>query len=199
VRGRSRTSWLGTAGRLLLGAAPFVIAYAAYDVVRWGTPLDVGYATFATGDPYYASGLFDVRYLERHLYAMVFEPPVLFDEDLLFLRTRSAGMSLLVATPALLWLARAALAVRALPVAGALALGCLTLLPDVFFGTVGFEQYAYRRSLDAQAFFIPLLAVGGGWAGGWLPSGTPLFRVAVALSIMVTLYFFLTIRLHGYA
>jgi len=108
-------------------------------------------------------------------------------------------MSLLVATPAFLWLARAAVSARALPIASALLLGCLTLLPDVFFGTTGFEQYGYRRSLDAQAFLIPLLAIGGGHVGTWLSSGTPLFRAAVALSIAGTLYFFQAIRLHGYA
>jgi hypothetical protein len=109
-------------------------------------------------------------------------------------------MSLLVATPAFLFLARAVLAARALPLVGALALGCLALLPDVFFGTVGFEQYGYRRSLDAQAFLVPLVAIGGGWRGGaWLDSGSPLFRVAVATSIAITFYFLVVLRMYGFA
>jgi hypothetical protein len=191
-----------TAGRTVLwlgaGLLPFVAAYLAYDVMRWGTPFDVGYGTFAATDPFYSRGLFSVTYLPRQLYAIFFESPAFSDGDVMFLRARSVGLSVLFATPALLWIARGA--VVGTPLARALVLGCLALVPDLFFGTVGFEQYGYRRSLDAQAFLIPLVAVGGGWVEGrWLPSGTLLLRGAIVASIVITAYFFVTIRMYGFA
>jgi hypothetical protein len=141
-----------------------------------------------------------LSYLPRQVYAMFFEAPAFVEEQLFFLRPRSVGMSLLIATPAYLWLARAVLAGRAFGPSVPLWLCCLTLVPDLLFGTIGFEQYGYRRSLDAQAFLMPLLAVGAGWlARDWLPAGTTLFRAAVILSVLITFYFFITIRTFGFA
>ena len=200
LRGAARSRVGPTLAAMTAGLLPFVAAYVVYDLVRWGTPFDTGYGTFAATDPFYSHGLFSVTYLPRHVYAMLFEAPAFVDGDPLFLRARSVGMSLLVATPAFLWVARAALAVRSFRIAGALALGCLALVPDLLFGTVGFEQYGYRRSLDAQAFLVPLVAIGGAWDGrAWLPAGSLLLRAAIVASIAITLYFFVAIRLYGFA
>ena len=72
-------------------------------------------------------------------------------------------------------------------------------MPGWLFATVGYEQYGYRYSLDLQPFLIVLVAVGAAWRpSGWArPSA--LFWSAVALSILVTGYFLLTIRLFGFA
>lgn len=182
-----------------LGAAPFIVIQASYDLARWGTPLDVGYQLLSSNDPFYALGIFSVTYLPRHLYAILFEPPAFVDGQLLFLRARFVGMSMLWSTPALVWLARAALVGRSFRPTLALALACIAIAPDLLFGTVGFEQYGYRRSLDVQAFFIPLVAVGAGWTGVDWRAPSALFRVAVAASVVITLYFLVTIRIFGYA
>ncbi len=180
--------------------APFAIVEGLYNIARWGTPLEVGYGILSHDDPLYAQGLFSLSYLPRHVYAMFFEPPGYADGDLFFLRARSVGMSLLITTPAMLWLARSAIVGRAPPHAGALALSCVALVPDVLFGTVGFEQYGYRRSLDIEPFLLALLAGGGGWSGaGWSPWGSTLFRCAVGASIAVTAYFLIEIRIFGFA
>lgn len=183
-----------------VGLAPFIGIEALYDLLRWGTPLEVGYGLLSADDPFYSGGLFSITYLPRHIYAILFEPPAYVDGQLLFLRAKFVGMSLLVATPAFLWLARVPLVVRSFRPATALLLACLPLVPDVLFGTVGFEQYAYRRSLDAQPFLIALLAVAGGWERGrWMDRPPGLFLFAVGLSVAVTLYFLVTIRLYGFA
>ncbi len=182
------------------GVAPFAIVEGLYNIARWGTPLDVGYAILSRDDPFYGQGLFSLGYLPRHVYAMLFEPPSYADGGFFFLRARSVGMSLLFTTPAVLWLARSAIVGRTLPFAGALALSCIALVPDALFGTVGFEQYGYRRSLDIEPFLLALLAVGGGWTGsGWLPWGSTLFRWAVGVSIVATAYFLIEIRIFGFA
>lgn len=182
------------------GIAPFAAIEATYNLARWGTPFEVGYALLAADEPLYARGLFSLSYLPRHLYAILFEPPAFVDNDLFFLRARSIGMSVLFATPAMLWLARVPLIVRSFPPAIPLLLGCLPLVPDLLFGTVGFEQYGYRRGLDAHPFLIALVGVAAGWNGGhWRERLSPLFGSAVALSVVGTVYFLVTIRLFGFA
>lgn len=188
---------------LLIGVAtiPFIGIEAIYNQLRWGTPMEVGYTLLSSSDPFYSRGIFSVTYIPRHIYAMFFEPPRFVDDTLTFLRARSIGMSLLFVTPALLWIARAPIVARTVPrVLAGLALGLITLIPDISFGTVGFEQYGYRRALDAQPFLMALLALGAAWTGReWRRLPAPLFTFAVALSIAINVYFLLTIRAFGMA
>lgn len=183
-----------------LGIAPFLAIQVAYNLARWGTVTDAGYAILIVNDPFYPHGLFDLRYVPRHIYALFFEPPGFVDGDPFFLRARSIGMSAIVTAPPLLWVARAATSGRSFWATGPLALACLPLVPDVVYGGIGFEQYGYRRILDVLPFLVVLAAVGGGWTGSaWLARGTPLFRAALILSFLITVYFLIEIRLFGYA
>lgn len=183
------------------GIAPFIALEAAYNVARWGTPLEIGYALLSADDPLYSRGIFSLSYVPRHIYAMFLEPPAFVDNTLTFLRARFIGMSLLVVTPALVWIARTPFLVRSGGMWIAfLALGLITLAPDMLFGTVGFEQYGYRRALDAHPFLMALTAVGAAWTGrGWRPRAGALFLVVVAVSIALNLYFLVTIRVYGMA
>ena len=183
-----------------LGLAPFLAVQGAYNLARWGTIGDAGYAILVENDPFYPHGLFDVRYVPRHLYALFFEPPSLVESDPFFLRARSIGMSVLVTAPPLLWIARAATNGRTLWATAPLALACLPLLPDIVYGGIGFEQYGYRRSLDVLPFLVALATIGGGWTGNaWLPRGTPLFRAALVVSVLINVYFLIEIHRFGYA
>ncbi len=190
---------IGAAVALAAGVVPFIGIEAVYNVARWGTPLEVGYTLLSSSDPFYSRGIFSLSYLPRHVYAMLFEPPAFVDNTVAFLRARSIGMSLLIVTPALLWIARAPLVARAAPLVPALALGLVTLVPDVLFGTVGFEQYGYRRALDAHPFLLALMTLGAARTpGGWRPWPTTLFIVAAVASVLINLYFLVTTRLFGF-
>lgn len=183
-----------------LGIAPFLAVQVAYNLARWGTVTDAGYVILILNDPFYPYGIFDLRYLPRHLNAIIFEPPAFLEGEPFPFRARFIGMSVIVTAPPLLWIARAATNGRTFWATGPLAFGCLPLLPDIVYGGIGFEQYGYRRILDVLPLLVVLAAIGGGWTGtSWLARGTQLFRAALVLSFLITLYFVIQIRVFGYA
>ncbi len=182
------------------GALPFAVVQGAYDYARWGDPFDIyGPQLHQAGHPDFARGYFSLEYLPRQIYAIFLAAPAFVDGQLFFLRAPGIGMSLVATTPALLWLARAPQAVWSIPAGRAVALAAgMVFLPNLLFATVGYEQYGYRRILDAQPFVMYLLALGVGWTGtAWLPVSR-VFRFAVVLSVAITLYFLVAIRVYGY-
>lgn len=183
---------------LVAGGLPFAFVQAGYNAIRFGNVLQMGYTV--RPDSIINRGLFSVSYIPRHIYAIFFEPPFYVDEPPFYLRARSFGMGLLASTPAFLWLAKTVTEARyARPVAPLALAALLVFVPSLLFATTGFEQYGYRRVLDAQAFLIPLLAFGTGWTpAGWKEGGSTLFRVAVVLSVCITAYFLLEIQLYDY-
>ena len=172
------------------GGLLFAIVYLAYDWLRWGTPLDAGYARLAEGDVFFNHGLFSPLYLPRHLYAIFIQPPDLVDGTPFFLRPRFVGMSLFLTTPAFLWAFAGLRGIRRdAAVAATAAASLLALLPDLFHGTVGFQQFGYRFSIDAQPFLVALSLGGDGLlAGVWRRRPTQLFAIAIALSLALNLY-----------
>jgi len=184
------------------GAAPFALIQGGYDLLRWGNPLDIyGPQLHQAADPALARGFMSLSYIPRKLYAIFVEPPVFVDnEPFFFLRPRGYGTSLLLTTPAFLWIIPGV--VKLWRDARWRAIGLCALLvsiPAWLFATVGYEQYGYRYSLDLQPFLIALTAVGASWTpSGWQrPSGV--FLGAVVLSVLLTAYFLVTIRLFGFA
>ena len=179
-----------TFGRIVAGGLPLLVLYVGYNLLRWGTLTDAGYARLTEGDFFFDHGLFSLSYIPRHLYAIFMEPPDFVPNVWYFLRPRFVGLSLFLTTPALLFLfaglqdVRRSLAVAATALAAALA-----LIPDVTHGTVGFAQLGYRFSIDAQPFLIAL-AVGGDAARGdvWKPRPSILFLVASAIAIAFNIY-----------
>ena len=185
---------------VVLGGVPFALVYVGYDLLRWGTPLDAGYARLAEGDFFFNHGLFSVLYLPRHLYAIFLAPPELVDGTPFFLRPRFEGMSLFLTTPALLWIFVGLRHVRRdVALAATATAALLALIPDVLHGTVGFQQFGYRFSIDAQPFLITLALAGDGAArGAWRRWPGMLFGVAVALSLVINLYATIAITRFGY-
>lgn len=202
---RDRTSTrdlLRSALVLGAGAAPFALIQGGYDLLRWGNPLDIyGPQLHQAADPALARGFLSLSYIPRKLYAIFVEPPVLVDnEPFFFLRPRGYGTSLLLTTPALLWIIPGVLKLWADARWRAIGLSAaLVSIPGWLFATVGYEQYGYRYSLDLQPFLIALVAIGAAWTpSGWQrPSGV--FLGAVVLSVLLTAYFLVTIRLFGFA
>jgi hypothetical protein len=185
---------------VVLGGLPFALVYAGYDLLRWGSPLDLGYASLAEGDVFFSHGLFSLSYLPRHLYAIFMEPPDLVEGVPWSLRPHFVGMSLFLTTPALLWVFAGLQRVRRDVGSAAMALAAgLALLPDVLHGTVGFQQFGYRFSIDAQPFLIAL-ALGGDAvvAGAWRWRPSILFLVAGIVSVAVNVYAAIAIVRYGW-
>ena len=186
--------------RVIAGGLPFAIVYVGYNLMRWGTPFDDGYTRLTQGDVFFNHGLFSPLYLPRQLYAIFLEGPEIVPDTPFFLRPRFIGMSLFLTTPAFLWIFVALRAVRrdvAVAATGAAAL--LALLPDLFHGTVGFQQFGYRFSIDAQPFLVALALSGDGLVRGvWRRWPTIIFIVAIVLSLAVNIYATIAITRFGY-
>jgi hypothetical protein len=159
-------------------------------LLRWGTPFDDGYARLAEGDFFFNHGLFSPLYLPRHLYAIFLQPPDIVDGTPFFIRPRFFGMSLVLTTPAFLWIVASVRSVRRGLLVGTTAgAALLALMPDVLHGTVGFAQFGYRFSLDAQPFLIALAVAGDGLSRGlWRTRPSTAFVVAIGLSLLVNIY-----------
>ena len=179
-----------TLGGVIAGGAPFAIVYFGYNLLRWGSPLDEGYARLTQGDVFFNYGLFSPLYLVRHLNAIFLQLPEFVPETPFFLRPRYIGMSLFLSTPALIWIVVALREVRRdIAVAATAAAALLALLPDLFHGTVGFQQFGYRFSIDAQPFLVALALSGDGlFRGVWRRWPTILFVIAIVLSLGVNIY-----------
>lgn len=197
---RTGRSVARTLGGVALGGLPFAAIYVAYNVLRWGTPLDAGYERLIQGDVYFSHGLFSLLYLPRHLYAIFLEPPQYVDNTPFFLIFGQQGMSLFITTPAFVWLFGGLRHVRRSATVGAVALAALlALVPDITHGTVGFAQFGYRFSIDAQPFLVALALAGDALGpNGWRSRPSWLFILAVVASLAMNLYGTIAITRFGY-
>jgi len=197
---RSGRAYPAALGGVVLGGLPFALAYLGYNVLRWGTPLDAGYARLIADDYFFPFGLFSPLYVPRHLYAIFLEAPDLVDGTWWFLRPHFVGMSLFLTTPAFLWVFAALRRIRRDGAIAATALAALlALFPDILHGTVGFAQFGYRFSIDAQPFLIALALRGDARAdGGWRPWPSGLFVAACLASLAVNVYAAIAIIRFGY-
>lgn len=178
------------------GALPFVLVEVAYDALRWGAATEVGYSYLTSGNPVTPYGLLDVRYLPDHLYAIFLRPPATGAPPFV-LRPSLWGLSMLLLSPAYLFLIPAVARLRQHPALGALLVAAvLALLPDLLHGGVGARQLGYRFSLDAQPFLLPLIAIGATRHDG---APSPLLAPAVIWSVLATAYCTIAIATVGYA
>jgi len=185
--------------RVAIGGLPFLVLYAGYDLLRWGTVFDAGYGRLGEGDVFFDHGVFSLAYLPRQLYAIFIEAPDLVSGVPWFLRPRFVGMSLFLTTPVFLFVFAGLQHARARAVAAVAAAAGLALLPDLLHATVGFAQFGYRFSLDAQPFLIAL-AIGGDALvlGSWRSRPSVLFLVAAVLGIVLNIYATIAIIRFGY-
>ena len=174
---------------LLAGVALVAVPMAAYNVARFGSPLDFGYAHIPSGEfglvtdePWFRHGLLSPLYIPRHLYAILLQSFEWIDVAP-FLRPNITGLSLTLSAP-FLFLAGRAWSVRGrqprVPVA-LLSVG-LILLPDVMHGSWGFAQFGYRFVLDA----VPVLMLLLGWA--YRERASPWLVAAIAVGVAVHAY-----------
>jgi hypothetical protein len=186
--------------RVIAGGLPFAAMYVAYNMLRWGTPLDAGYALLAEGDVFFSQGLFSLYYLPRHLQAIFLELPQIVEGTPWFLRPSLVGMGLFFTTPAFLWAIAGLRHLRRDPAIALSALAALlALLPDLLHGTVGFAQFGYRFSIDAQPFLVALAIAGDARTStGWRARPSRLFIAAIVLSVAINLYATIAITRFGY-
>ena len=187
---RAGTPYLRTLGGVVIGGAPFALVYVGWNLLRWGSVFDAGYVQLTQGDVFFTRGLFSPFYLPRHIYAIFLEPPDLVEGTPFFLRPRGIGTALFLTTPAFLWLFAGLRGLRRDAGTAAVALAALlALVPDIFHGTVGFQQFGYRFSMDAQPFLVAMALVGDGLRNGtWRRRPTTLFIAAVAVSMLINVY-----------
>jgi hypothetical protein len=174
---------------MLAGVAAVALPIAAYNVARFGSPIDFGYAHIPSGEfglvtdePWFRHGLLSPLYIPRHLYAMLLQSFEWVDVAP-FLRPSITGLSLTLSAPFLFFAARAWRVRERQPLVP-VALLCvpLILLPDVLHGSWGFAQFGYRFALDA----VPVLMLLLGWA--YRDRATPWLAAAIALGVVVHAY-----------
>ena len=187
---RAGTAYGKSLGGVIAGGLPFAVLYVGYNLLRWGSPLDEGYTRLTQGDVFFNHGLFSPLYLPRQLYAIFLQAPEIVPGTPFFVRPHFIGMSLLLTTPAFLWIFLALREVRRdVLVAATAAAALFALLPDLFHGTVGFQQFGYRFSIDAQPFLVALALTGDGlFSGIWRRRPTIVFIAAIVLSLAVNIY-----------
>jgi hypothetical protein len=187
--------WRPTRAHLLLLAGVVIpaLALAAYNVARFGSPFDFGYAHIPSGEtglvtdePWFAHGLVSPLYIPRHLYA-IFVQGFDLSGEAPWLIPSFTGLSLTISAPFLFWAVRA----RG-PLVGATWLAvALVLLPDLMHGSWGFAQFGYRFVLDA----VPLLLLLLGWA--YRERASWGLVVATAVGVAVHAYGVIAINLLG--
>lgn len=153
--------------RLLIPLAVSALALLGYNFVRFGDAFDTGYQTQNVApwlvDDLQAYGQFSLHFVWRNLWAMAFAMPSWDHGHELFL-PRDAGMSLLLTTPAVVYLWRARR--KTATVIGAwIAIGLL-LVPLLTYYNTGRRQFGYRFSLDFMTPVLVLLAIGAGRSVG---------------------------------
>ena len=179
-RAAGRVRWRAW-GLLGVGVLPSVVAFFVYNQVRFGTPLESGYA-LATLPPFLeaqrAKGLFSPVHIPMNLDYFLLHVPRLIPEPPFF-RPDGLGMSVLITSPGLLfangadwrrprpwWLLGAAVAV---------------LVPTLLYYGGGWLQYGYRYFLDSVPFVMALCGLAAVHRG----SVGPGWRILIAVGCLV--------------
>ncbi|MHB8399804.1 MAG: hypothetical protein ACYDCI_12880 [Candidatus Limnocylindrales bacterium] len=167
---------------LTLGALPSLLFFFWYNAVRFGNPVESGYA-LSTLPPFLETlreqGMFstshvgmNIDYLFLHLPTPIATFP--------FFRPDGLGMSILFTSPGLLLAIRAPWRSR---IAVGLGLAALfVLIPTLLYYGGGWLQYGYRYALDSIPFVLALCALavaGNGLGWGW--------RALIVFGIVVNL------------
>jgi len=152
-----------TRQRLLavLGTTAGIFLYLLYNHLRFGNPLETGYAHhLIRGEAviqFQRYGLFHSHYLVRNLYTLLLMPPK-FLGRFPFIYPRPEGMALIFTSPALFYALSAPFRDR-----GTAALGLsvfLILGAQLFYCNNGAWQFGYRFILDALPLLIILTSRG---------------------------------------
>lgn len=197
---RAGTPYPRALAGVVLGGIPFALVYVGYELLRWGSLFDSGYLQLTEGDVFFTRGLFSPFYLPRHFDAIFLEPPDIVEGTPFFLRPRGIGTALFLVTPAFLWIFGGLRGLRRdVGMAAVATAALLALIPNILHGTVGFQQFGYRFSLDAQPFLVALAVAGAARIGTtWRSRPSWLFVAVVTVSIAINLYAMVAITRFSY-
>jgi hypothetical protein len=171
---------------LILSGAPIALAAASlltYNGLRFGNPLDFGYAT-ANVDPRVAAdlvknGQFNIAYIWRNVKALLFSLPI-WNAARNRITPSGEGMSIFLTTPAFLYIFKS---LRKSPILiGAWISLWLLLIPLITYFNTGWYQFGYRFSLD---FIIPLFVLLAFGVGDKMSRG---FKILIVASILMNLW-----------
>ncbi len=163
--------------RALLPMAPgFAIAalvYGALNFARYGNFFDRGVFIFAPP----GSVLFSLKYLPGNLYTLLFMAPNV-SSKFPYIHPEIGGQALVLTSPAFLLALRPSLR-RTMPVI-LLAMALISVIPDLFYWTNGFQQFGTRHYVHAFPFLLALMGLG-------LPRGRAdqLTRILIGYSIIL--------------
>ena len=150
---------------LALGFLPSLIAFFAYNQVRFGTPLESGYALATLPDWLERQreiGLFSIAHIPMNLdYFLVHLPKRLAGAP--YLQPDGLGMSVLITSPGLLYALRADWRDhRTWWLAGAVI---AVLVPTLLYYGGGWLQYGYRYFLDSVPFVMAMCGLAAAYRG----------------------------------
>lgn len=182
-----RRSWLWIGAGILAVALPI----AAYNLARFGSPIDFGYAHIASlhhpgetvlAESWFSEGIAHPSYIPRSIAVMLFGG-FQVEPGFPWLRAPVSGLSIALCCPAFLLAIRAPRSRLVLVAAGT---AVLVMLPNWSHGSWGFWQFGYRFFIDAMpALLVPLaLAYRERPADGWL-IGAATFGLAVNLYLFL--------------
>lgn len=174
-----RRRLIAWAWRCAVPLAISVAGLAAYNYARFHDPLEFGYTqqnvnTAVRGD--LARGQFHPYHIPRNLHVLLMGLPRWEADDVLPVPD-DRGMSVLLTTPALLYLVRARR--RDALVGSAWIATGLLLVPILLYYNTGWRQFGYRFSLDFMIPVMVLLAVAVGHRVTWPMRGLILVGVLV--------------------
>lgn len=165
-----------------VAAAAIVIGW--YNLARFGSPLDTGYATSILHNPTLVRarniGLFSVRHVAPNLRVLLAGGFGL-QSSFPFVIPSSYGHSILLTTPALVLAVRAGFRDRLVIVLW-LSAAVVTVPLLLYYGGAGYQTYGFRYFLDVTPFLLALVALGARQGFG------PLAKALVVLSVVLCAY-----------
>ena len=149
-----------------LPIAVAVLAYGWYNWVRFGSPLEAGYA-LSSLSPELSSrralGVFSVLQIPEN-FRLALLAPFETSPEFPYLVANRYGMSMLLVSPALLTAIWAGFRERSAQLMW-IAAGLVAIPVFLYYGG-GYSQYGFRYSLDFTPFLIALVAIGSDrWRG----------------------------------
>jgi hypothetical protein len=149
-----------------LGLAGPVAGIFLYNYLRFGNPLESGYALAVLYDPVLAearkAGLFSPVHIPKNLFMMLLQGPLPYPSEnapvlqFPYLKPSEWGMGLFYTSPALVYAFRAKLRE---PFVQACWLGIISvMLPTILYYGIGWRQFGFRYALDFLPFVLLLAA-----------------------------------------
>jgi hypothetical protein len=142
---------------LALGILPSLAFFFWYNAVRFGSPLESGYA-LASLAPWLEAkrelGLFSTVHIPMNVEYLFLHVPDLFTKDFPYFRPDGQGISIFITSPGLLYALRAPW--RSSIAWWLLGAAVLVLVPTLLYYGGGWLQYGYRYALDSIPFVLAL-------------------------------------------